>query len=220
MDGTGDLFEPFIAALDGRIDTQVIRYPSDTPQGYEVLEVFVRERLPKDRAFVLLGESFSGLITISIASNPPVNLAGVVLCCTFASNPVPALSLLKQMTRFLPIESAPGFLTAHALMGRDATPALRTALNRAMASVSPQVMRARAAEVLSIDYSHKLASIDRPLLYLRATKDRVVPRRCGDKILRECKHAQLVEINAPHFLLQTRATHAATAIMQFFDSIP
>ncbi len=219
MDGTGDLFEPFVFALGEKIETQVISYPFEESLNYAALEAFVRKRLPKTRQFVLIGESFSGPIAISVSANPPVNLAGLVLCCTFASNPIAALSFLKSVTRFLPIEYVPRFLMSQALMGRDATPALRDALDRAMACVSPDVMSARAAEVLSIDHSHKVASIDRPVIYLRATRDRVVHRRSGDEILRNCKHAQLVEIDGPHFLLQTRANEVTTAVMRFIDSL-
>jgi pimeloyl-[acyl-carrier protein] methyl ester esterase len=219
MDGTGDLFEPFVAALDEQIETQVVRYPFDEPLNYVALEAFVRERFPTNRAFILLGESFSGPIAISIASKPPENLAGLVLCCTFVSNPVAALSFFKSMTLFLPIERAPRFLVSRALMGNRATPTLRDALDRAMARVSPHVLRARATEVLSSDYSRKLASIDKPVLYLRATRDRVVHRRSGDEILRHCKHTQLVEIDGPHFLLQTRATETADAIANFVNRV-
>ncbi len=218
MDGTGDLFEPFVSALDKQIETLIVRYPRDEPLGYDALEAFVRERLPASEQFVLLGESFSGPIAISIGSNPPANLLGLVLCCTFASNPAAAFSFAKSMTRFLPIEGAPGFLVSHALMGRDATPALRAALDNAMTSVSQNVLRTRAAEILSIDYSHKLTLIEKPLLYLRATRDRVVPRRCGNEILRSVRNSQIVEFDAPHFLLQTRPKEAAFALLQWVDS--
>lgn len=215
MDGTGELFQPFVSALGDRIDTQVVSYPTNEPLDYAALEALVRERLPTNRRFVLLGESFSGPIAISIASNPPANLIGVVLCCTFASNPVAAFSPFKSMIPLLPIERVPGLVMSQALMGRDATPALRTALDSAMASVSPIVLRARAAAVLSIDYSHKIASIDRCLLYLRAARDLVVPRKCGDEIICRSRNAQFVEIEGPHFLLQTRALEAAVAIESF-----
>lgn len=219
MDGTGILFAPFVSALNERIETQIVRYPSNEPLAYDALEAYVRARIPTNRRFVLLGESFSGPIAISIGANPPENLCGLVLCCTFASNPVAALSLTKSMTRFLPIERAPAFLISYALMGSDATPALRVALNAAMASVSPQVIRERAAETLSLDYSQKLALLDGPLLYLRAMRDRVITRRSGDEIPRAVRNARLAEIDAPHLLLQTRAKEAANATLHFIEDL-
>ncbi len=220
MDGTGELFAPFVAALDGQLETLVIDYPREEPLGYDALEAFVRQRLPAKERFVLLGESFSGPIAISIAAKPPQNFAALVLCCTFASNPIGALSALNTIARFLPVERAPGFAMSHALMGSDATPELRAALERAMSSVSPQVIRARAAAVLCLRNSGKLALVDKPMLYLRARRDRVVPRKSGDEILRACEQAQLVEIDAPHFLLQTRAFEAIKAVSSFIDSLP
>jgi pimeloyl-ACP methyl ester carboxylesterase len=217
MDGTGELFAPFLAALNDQVETLVVDYPRNEPLGYDSLEVFVRERLPAKRRFVLLGESFSGPVAISIAAKPPQNLAGLVLCCTFASNPVGVLSPLRVIARFMPVERAPKFAMSHALMGRDATPELRVALDTAMSSVSARAIRARAAAVLSLENNGKVALIDKPLLYLRALRDRVVPRKSGDEILRTCKHALLVEIDAPHFLLQTRAVEAVREILQFIN---
>jgi pimeloyl-[acyl-carrier protein] methyl ester esterase len=217
MDGTGELFAPFLEALNDQVQILVIDYPRDEPLGYEALEALVRERLPASERFVLLGESFSGPIAISIAAKPPQNLAGLVLCCTFASNPIGALSRFSAITRFLPVERVPRFAISHALMGSDATPELCAALDKAMSSVSPQAIRARAAAVLSLKDSGKLALVDKPMLYLRARHDRVVPRSAGDEILRACEHAQLVEIDASHFLLQTRATEAAREILKFVN---
>jgi pimeloyl-ACP methyl ester carboxylesterase len=219
MDGTGELFVPFLAALDGQLETLVVDYPRDEPLGYDALEAFVRERLPAKESFVLLGESFSGPIAISIAAKPPQNLAALVLCCTFASNPISALAPLSALARFMPIERAPKFAMSHALVGSDATPALRATLDNAMSSVSARAIRARVATVLSLKNNGKLALIDKPLLYLRARCDRVVPRKSGDEILRACQHAQLVEIDARHFLLQTRAVEAAKAVSNFIDSL-
>jgi pimeloyl-[acyl-carrier protein] methyl ester esterase len=217
MDGTDELFAPLLDALNGRVETLVIDYPRDEPLGYEALEVLVRERLPASERFVLLGESFSGPIAISIAAKPPENLAGLVLCCTFASNPIGALSPLSKVARFLPAERVPRFAMSHALMGRDATPELRAALDKAMSSVSPQAIRVRAATVLSLKNNGKLALLDKPMLYLRARRDQVVPRKSGDEILCAHEHAQLVEIDAPHFLLQTRPTEAAREILKFVN---
>ena len=61
--------------------------------GYDELEVLVRAALPTGQRYFLLGESFSGPLAIRIAANPPAGLAGVILCGTFAKNPLPWLRL-------------------------------------------------------------------------------------------------------------------------------
>ena len=60
MDGSGTLFALFIAALGDAVDPIVVAYPADIPLDYAGLTDFVRARLPGDRPFYLLGESFSG----------------------------------------------------------------------------------------------------------------------------------------------------------------
>src|SRR4051812_248219 len=88
LDGTGELFAAFIAALPGR-DVRVIAYPADRAMTYSQLEEFVREGLPRGEDYFLLAESFSGPIGISIAATTPPRLKGLILCGTFATNPLP-----------------------------------------------------------------------------------------------------------------------------------
>ena len=66
MDGTGDLFAAFLSAPGCDLDVKVVSYPTDVALGYADLEAFARAALPTDRPFVILGESFSGPIAISI----------------------------------------------------------------------------------------------------------------------------------------------------------
>jgi len=84
LDGTGELFAPFVGALTG-IDTRVIAYPADRAMDYPEHEGFVRDKLPRDEDYFLLAESFSGPIGISIAATAPPRLRGLILCGTFAS---------------------------------------------------------------------------------------------------------------------------------------
>ena len=87
MDGTGELFGPFLNALRNRFNAQVIRYPTDLALGYQELSTFVRNALPVDEPYVFLAESFSGPIAIAIAAEAPPSSRGSILCCTFARNP-------------------------------------------------------------------------------------------------------------------------------------
>jgi pimeloyl-ACP methyl ester carboxylesterase len=68
LDGTGKLFAEFVEALKSVVECVVVAYPCDQPMGYGELEGLVVSALPKDRPFVLLGESFSGPLAIRIAA--------------------------------------------------------------------------------------------------------------------------------------------------------
>lgn len=212
MDGTGDLFAEFASAVAAQ--TQIVRYPADRPTSYEELQQLVASELPTDAPYWILGESFSGPIALSIASTRPPLLRGVVLCCSFARNPRPGLGRLRGLIHWLP-DRPPIDPLMWFLAGRFATPALRDALSRALARVSPAALRSRMSAVLGVDVIPKLQSISVPLLYLQATEDRVVPAKAARDILENVPRSRLVALVAPHFLLQACPREAAEVIEAF-----
>jgi pimeloyl-[acyl-carrier protein] methyl ester esterase len=92
MNGTGELFVPLLKTIGASIETVVINHPLTVPLSYSELEPVVRPQLPRG-PFILLGESFSRPIVISIAATQPKNLKGLVLSCAFASSPRPLARL-------------------------------------------------------------------------------------------------------------------------------
>ncbi|HVK55911.1 MAG TPA: alpha/beta hydrolase [Burkholderiales bacterium] len=217
MDGTGTLFSDFVRALGADAEVFVVRYPAEQPAGYQALEQFVRPYLPTDRPFVLVAESFSGPIAISIAATAPEGLIALVLCCSFARNPAPFFSSIRQLVGLLPIKHVPVSWLSYFLAGRFSTPSLRKSLHQALESVSSKVLRVRARAVLEVDVSSKLKQINLPILYLRASEDRVVKRSASALIVRLAMRARIVELEAPHFLLQTAPVEAAVAIRRFIS---
>ncbi|ELX09612.1 protein BioH [Janthinobacterium sp. HH01] len=215
MDGTGNLFAPLIEALNDEFAITIVRYPTHEPLGYSELEAIARRALPASGQFILLGESFSGPIAISIAETRPEGLVGLVLCCTFARSPRPALSALSRLASHLPIKLAPTALINHALLGRQATRTLRAALAAAIAAVSSRVLQTRLRAVLTVDVSAKLKMLQLPLLYMQASEDRVVPASVGHDISALYPATQLIALRGPHCLLQAAATESAAAIAAF-----
>jgi pimeloyl-ACP methyl ester carboxylesterase len=216
MDGTGDLFAPFITALGPEVDAQVVRYPTHQALGYAALVAQVRAALPSDRPYVLLGESFSGPIAIELAASAPPQLQGLVLCGTFARNPRPGLRPLRAVLPWLPLHWAPAWLVSHMLLGRFATPELRETLMVAVRQVAPAVLRARLQAVLDVDVSARLASIQVPTLYLQAERDRLVPPAAATLIAHHAPATQVASVDAPHGLLQAAPAVAAALIRAKF----
>jgi pimeloyl-ACP methyl ester carboxylesterase len=151
MDGTGDLFEPFIAALGGEFTVKVVRYPTMKPLDYSELESLARAALlAVEGPFVLLGESFSGPIAVSLAASASPQLKGLVLCCTFVRNPRPLFAGLGSLISLWPVAFAPVRVLSHLLLGRFSTAALRAALAKSLAQVSAPALRARLRSVLLV----------------------------------------------------------------------
>ncbi|WP_277224984.1 alpha/beta fold hydrolase [Pseudomonas indica] len=218
MDGTGLLFQPLIDALRSDVRVMVIHYPTDEALDYQALRSHVEAALPEG-PLVLLGESFSGPIATAIAAGFADRVRGLVLCCTFVRNPRPLLGRLKALLPLLPIRSIPGALIAALLLGRFATPASRSLLERALSRVSPSVLRARLRAVSSVDESASLSALKAPVLYLRATDDCLIPEASARLIEQCCSSVSVVPISGPHCLLQACPVEAAAVIKEFLQEI-
>ena len=219
MDGTGTLFEPFISALSPEFSVQIVRYPTTGALGYEELEAHARRSFPTSGPFVILGESFSGPIAVSIAASRPEGLIGLILCATFIRNPRPFFGPMRHFASALPVKLAPLWVLNEALLGRFSNPRLRSVLAEAMSQVSAEALRSRLRAVLSVNVSAKLKAIDVPLLYLLAKHDQVVPVSALEKIRQVFPATQVAPIDAPHFLLQAAPNDAVTAVSNFIRAL-
>lgn len=214
MDGSGLLFDDFVSELGCKF--VVISYPTDQPLGYEELEQHVRSLLPSDESLVLVAESFSGPLAIALAANPPPQLKALVLVCNFARLPVPSFALLwLRAVGLLPPWRAPRFLGSRMLFGRFRSKVKEAVLGRAIKAVTPQVWRARLNAVLSADKTSSLCRIRVPLLYLRASEDRVVFSSASAVISAHVPGTKVVAIEGPHFLLQAKPQECAGAVRAF-----
>ena len=214
MDGSGSLFADFISAIAAK--TVIVSYPPDVPLNYDELAAFVQRTLPANEPFILVGESFSGPIALMLAASQPAFLRAVVLVCSFAKSPAPTLpAALRRFVTSIPFWRAPVAWGAALLLGRFDSERLRTLMIAATRAVSASVWRARLEAVLGVDVTQRLREIQVPLLYLRASDDRVVSRSAAELVVRSCSNARITEIEGPHFLLQTKPQEAAAAVRQF-----
>jgi pimeloyl-ACP methyl ester carboxylesterase len=219
MDGTGKLFAPFIAAIGTEFKTSVVAYPTNEPLGYQELESIVRAALPVDEPFAILAESFSGPIAISIAKSCGPQLKGVVLVCTFVRNPRPAFAALRYVIGFLIALRPPVRILSYFLLNHFSTPALRSALAEALAGVSRRALWARLRAIVSLDVSSELKTFAVSVIYLRASRDRLVPFAAAKLISELCPIAEVNSIEAPHLLLQTVPDEAARTVAAFLRRI-
>jgi pimeloyl-ACP methyl ester carboxylesterase len=215
MDGTGTQFVPFIQALGDDFKVRVISYPVDKPLDYTELTGFVENLLPKQENYMLLGESFSGPVAISVAAARPPGLCGVILCCSFVRNPLPKLAKLKFIIDLLPFALPPKKILNHLLLGKFSTPTLFSSLQNSLAKVSAPTLKSRLKSVLSVDESAKLQQLTIPVLYLQAAYDRIIPKSAGNLIKATYPGSNLVTITAPHLLLQTKPEAALNKIKAF-----
>jgi pimeloyl-ACP methyl ester carboxylesterase len=92
-------------------------------------------------------------------------------------------------------------------------------LKATLPRVSPETMRARLDAVIGVNYLVELAKINVPILYLKGKKDHLVPSAASKTIVKYAKNISLVELNAPHLLLQIVAKIASSEISGFMQKI-
>jgi pimeloyl-ACP methyl ester carboxylesterase len=220
MDGTGDLFGPFLRALPPGAVATVVAYPPDRPLGYGDLRPLVEAAIPAEGPYVLVAESFSGPLGILHAADRPPRLRALVLSATFASNPLPGavrgIGVLARPSLFR-IRPTASFVRSF-LAGRDVRPEVLDLLMSVAAKVDPEVMAFRLRQVLDVDVEDALPSIAVPTLYLQASRDRLVGRRAMKRIAARLPGMRTAVLDAHHLLLQTRPEEAVRAIDGFLSA--
>jgi len=220
LDGLALLSAAFAESMGATFESVVsISYPPDRVLGYDELESFVRNALPKELPYVLLGQSFSGPVAMAMAASRPPGLVGLVLSTTFSKSPMPWLSPLASLTRFAPVRPMPHALLSWVLLGRWATQELDEALRASLQAVSSSVLRFRGAAALRANVSSRLEAISIPVLYLRASDDRLFSRSVSAHVLAGIPHAEVVDIPGPHLLLQAAPAECASAIARFVSGL-
>ena len=73
--------------------------------------------------------------------------------------------------------------------------------------------------VLSVDARTELSRLKVPLLYIRATEDRVVWASAGAEVMAGSRNGRLVEVTGPHFVLQSAPTACAQAVLGFVHEL-
>lgn len=222
LDGTGQLFLPLLEILPAWIHPHVITYPSERMLDYDQLTAFVMERLPGAGRIVLLGESFSGPVAVKVAATAPERLVGMILVATFVTSPLaPIVSgLARMMARpALLAKTPPRFLLRWWLLGKDAPESLIRLVHDALAMVAAQVKAGRIVELLRVDVREELRMAQVPVLYITATNDRVVSRRCGREITRDAQEVTVKHVDGPHLVLQCAPESALRRIVSFITGL-
>ena len=218
MDGTGDLFAPLASQLPQGFIPQVVAYP-DNDATYDEHISAVRASLPMDRPYMLLAESYSGPVAVTIAAEQPPGVVGLVLCTSFLRCPSATLTKINRLLRMVPPVRVPTALVIPFVLGSYATTSLRRLVSGSARKVSPRTLLARLSNIALIDVSVSAKRVAVPCLYLRARSDRLVPIAAGEAVRKAISSTQVVDLAGPHFLLQSNPAEAVNEIEKFASRI-
>lgn len=219
MDGTGRMFGPLIDTFPPWLRPQVIAYPTQQQLGYAQLTDFVLAQLPGNAPFILIAESFAGPLALQITTRAGLNLKALVLCATFVSNPRPHLARLAPLLlrESLLRVSPPKWLARYIVTGFDASDEMLAGVLEVHKLVAARVLLHRLREVIRVDVRAILRDCRLPVLHLYALHDHLILQGATREIQALRPDITSIEIDGPHFLLQTRAPQCMAAIKRFLQ---
>jgi pimeloyl-ACP methyl ester carboxylesterase len=207
LDGAGLAFGPLVELLASSLEPMVVTYPRDRVMGYQELLPMVMGMLPSE-PFVLLGESFSSPLAITIAASRPRGLRGLILSSAFARNPLwlaPNWLLVFQVYN-------PYIRFKAWWRGSGPHSAARLA---AVSGLKSEVVANRARSALRVNVMHQLKTCPVPVLYIRGERDRLVHRRNLQEMAECLPSMRVVRLDGGHCVLRSHAALAAAAIVDF-----
>ncbi len=124
----------------------------------------------------------------------------VIVICRVNSNPVSNVLLDLFVT------------------GSNSNPDVRNKLREVVKKVSPSQRQNRIKLVSRVDVTDKIKSIGVPLLYIQATKDRIVLSDSGAEIMKHAKNMKIEKVTGSHMILQTQPEKCAELIINHVTS--
>jgi pimeloyl-[acyl-carrier protein] methyl ester esterase len=215
LDGTEIFFAPLLGALPEWVKPLVVTYPASGANCYSDLLELVRAAVEDEADFYVLGWSFSGPLALMLAAQQRNKVKGVILCASFVRPPLPGLASLRFAV------SAPvAYLIrlarrAPLLLSRWSTDAYRCDKAATWIRVPSRTLASRARAILTLDARDCLRGCSRPVLYLAGSRDKIVPRRNVDDVMRERPSTKVVTLDGPHLALYTNPGAAVRAIVEF-----
>lgn len=218
LNGTTGLFKPLMDNIPEEYNVLPLSYPSDQKLSYPELKTLIQEKLNTiSGSYILLGESFSGPLSLMIARDKPKGLVGIVLVATFVQAPN------VKLGQFLPWQL--GFTltkplySLRLLVSQNKNKSLINSISTELQKVKPEVLADRIQSIFSVNAISDLKHCEIPLAYFRGTKDFVVPKKNLDVILKHKPDIKVASFETQHFLLQSKPKQAWQEILSFIRSI-
>lgn len=220
LDGTGVLFERFVAELPSEIRTRIVNYRNDAAQSLEA-HAAAASAILANESVVLLAESFSGLVALKLLGEHKVRVEKVIFIASFAKAPRRYLNVLTRLfpTLVRGIKFIPRALWRIFCLGTRASDADVAWLKSVLARANPEVIAHR----LKLVASARLVPCGRigvPAFYLQGIGDRLVPARAARALGALFKEFTVLRIDGPHFLLQAAPRECAETIAKLVLDAP
>lgn len=211
FDGAARLRREFLDELSREHEVRAVSYPARPLGTLDAYRDHAMSEAPVEWRPVLVAESFSGLVAARWAAIDS-RVRGVVLCGSFARNPVGHAASLGAALPAL-VKLAPAFFQPFALASGDpARKRWSEGLVEALAALPPAAVAERLRLIASEDVGPALASLPVPLLIVQFDADRVIGAAARAHLEAVCHNAVFMMLPGPHFAIETRPRESARAI--------
>jgi len=213
LDGRTGMLTRFRDLAPQTHSVSLLDLPSDQWTYEDLTNHFARMISELDQC-LLIAESFSGPLALMLAARHPQSVASVVLIGSFATSPLPKVARCVPWSLVfrLPL---PSVLVRHFMLGYDCDSSLVREFKDAVHSIHSRVLAGRLREIVRVDARSLMSKIRCPILYLRPSRDAVIPEICIDTIRRLRSDAAIHTIEGPHLLLETKPLQAWQLIADF-----
>jgi pimeloyl-[acyl-carrier protein] methyl ester esterase len=216
LDGTGKLLSRFVHKRQPSFSCEVVAYDDGFAKLDDYINV-VNARLSTQTKTVLVAESFSGPIAAHVALRYREQVAGIVFAASFVTPPHP---VLLNLVRIMP---TPAFSAMRAtLIKQFCVNGVRDKTVIEEASVIVNALESavikRRLMLLGSLAKLRLAPIDIPVLSLRGTRDRLITKTATSSIANTFPKTLSIDVDSPHFLLQTRPEQCWRHIEKFVSN--
>jgi pimeloyl-ACP methyl ester carboxylesterase len=213
LDGGGTFFSPLLAALSSDIKATVVTYP-ERPLSYEAMAEDLLPRLPTERDYVIVAESFGGPLAVLLAAQAKHPPKGLILAASFGRSPFPMMGMLLSTMRSTLLDPPGGLILSLLLRPDDRELAMR--VHAAIKALPPEVVMARVKAVLSCNVEKALAALSMPILYIQGAQDKLISDACGQRLKLTARHVKIARIDRPHFVLQYDAEATVREVIEPF----
>lgn len=228
LDGTGKSYTWLKREMlaSGVLPDNIYVIPYDNDFYYDDLVEKIRpiifnSKLPN----FIIAESYAGPLALELATEYPAKVEKMAISGSFGIRPdchiIPSLGM--ELFKFypkslIPLNKIPHFLMNDMLMNGFGNPELNSVMAEIYSNSNSNIIDKRIKEIvnLPLKWREKWSKpINQPTLILKPLKDRLVNKNNSNILHENLPNSFVVELNAPHLLLQTHAPEAWKSIVKF-----
>jgi len=214
LHGSTALYDAFVALAPPWARCLPVPLPRLGGQDVDSLAGTLEAELRRLEGFVLVGESYSGPIAARVAAVLGKKVALLVLCNPLVEMPVglPAgLAATAASWTGMPAAAAAAVLAGgDRELGRAALDGVR--------ALPKEILEERLASAFAVTAEELAPFLSAPLLAILGTRDRLVSPDWTRALLADVPFATVVELDAPHLVVQTKPQEVWDAISDEFES--